>query len=75
MWTKAVLLVCFSSFHTPSSASPTSSPHDSPTSLFSSYWSWRLERSPEFATMTGDRRHNSRLESFTRVRWHQQLNK
>jgi hypothetical protein len=40
---------------------------DSPASLFSDYWAWRLRRSPEFATMTGDRGHNTRLETFTQV--------
>jgi hypothetical protein len=40
---------------------------DSPASLFADYWAWRLRRSPEFATMTGDRRHNSKLETFTQV--------
>ena len=40
--------------------------------LFSEFWSWRVERSPEFATMTGDKQHNGRLESFTRVCSHQQ---
>ena len=42
-------------------------PPDSPSALFSDYWSWRLASSPEFATLVGDRAHNDQLETFTQV--------
>jgi len=37
--------------------------------LFADYWEWRLERSPEFATMTGSKNFNSFLETFTEERF------
>ena len=37
--------------------------------LFSEFWSWRVERSPEFATLAGIQGHNHRLEEFTEERW------
>jgi uncharacterized protein (DUF885 family) len=37
--------------------------------LFSDFWTWRLERSPEFASLTGSKEHNSHLEIFTLERF------
>jgi len=33
--------------------------------LFHTYWDWRLQRSPEFASFAGTRNHNGELETFT----------
>ena len=38
---------------------------DSVAGLLADFWAWRLEQSPEFATMTGSKLHNHRLEQFT----------
>ena len=35
------------------------------TKLFDDFWNWRLKQSPEFASMTGCRDFNDKLESFT----------
>jgi uncharacterized protein (DUF885 family) len=37
--------------------------------LFSEFWSWRLERSPEFSTLVGNPEHNKDLEQFTETRF------
>jgi len=33
--------------------------------LFYTYWEWRLQQSPEFASFAGTRTHNGQLETFT----------
>jgi len=33
--------------------------------LFYTYWEWRLQQSPEFASFAGTRNHNGQLETFT----------
>merc|ERR1711970_699337 len=51
-------------------AFPTIRAEDDPaTLLFDEYWQWRLERSPEFATMVGMKEFNSVLETFTEKRF------
>ena len=37
--------------------------------LFENFWTWRLQRSPEFATMVGSKLHNANLETFTEERF------
>jgi len=37
--------------------------------LFKEFWEWRLRRSPEFSTLTGSKKHNSILETFTEERF------
>jgi len=37
--------------------------------LFDDFWAWRLKQSPEFATMTGDKKYNDILEAFTEDRF------
>ena len=37
--------------------------------LFDEFWSWRLRRTPEFATFTGNKEYNSVLESWTQQRF------
>jgi len=39
------------------------------TELLEEFWSWRLQRSPEFATLTGNTMHNDQLEMFTEERF------
>ena len=39
------------------------------TKLFEDFWSWRLKQSPEFATMTGSKKYNDVLETFTEERF------
>ena len=39
------------------------------TELFDEFWTWRLERSPEFSSLTGSKVNNDRLESFTEERF------
>ena len=48
---------------------------DSETSrLFSEFWSWRLARSPEFASLAGHgREHNNELEQYTEERFGEDL--
>ena len=38
--------------------------------LFQQFWSWRLRRTPEFATFVGVKDYNSVLESITEQRYH-----
>ena len=37
--------------------------------LFTEFWEWRLQQTPEFATFTGDKRYNGRLEAWTETRF------
>jgi len=37
--------------------------------LFEEFWQWRVDRSPEFATLAGCKEHNHRLETFTEQRF------
>jgi len=37
--------------------------------LFEDYWNWRMERSPEFASFTGNKDFNNKLEIFTEKRF------
>jgi len=37
--------------------------------LFDDFWDWRLKQSPEFATMTGEKKYNRVLEIFTEERF------
>ena len=46
-----------------------STQEDQVTLLFDEYWDWRLERSPEFASMVGSKQYNSKLEIFTENRF------
>ena len=46
-----------------------STQEDQVTLLFDEYWDWRLERSPEFASMVGSKQYNSKLEIFTERRF------
>ena len=47
---------------------------DSAADLLAEFWAWRLERSPEFATMAGSKLHNHRLEQFTVQRFQEDFN-
>ena len=42
---------------------------DSLDSLLSDFWNWRLQQSPEFATMAGSKLYNHILEEFTEARF------
>jgi len=37
--------------------------------LFEDFWNWRIERSPEFASMSGSKKFNNKLEIFTEKRF------
>eukprot|EP00091_Calanus_sinicus_P005102 TRINITY_DN15481_c0_g1_i1.p1 TRINITY_DN15481_c0_g1~~TRINITY_DN15481_c0_g1_i1.p1 ORF type:complete len:169 (-),score=37.89 TRINITY_DN15481_c0_g1_i1:27-533(-) len=37
--------------------------------LFDVYWNWRMRQSPEFATLTGNKDFNHKLETFTEERF------
>ena len=37
--------------------------------LFETFWTWRLERSPEFSSLVGSKKNNARLETFTEERF------
>ena len=37
--------------------------------LFESFWTWRLERSPEFSSLVGIKKNNASLEMFTEERF------
>jgi len=41
--------------------------------LFNDFWAWRLKQSPEFATMTGEKKYNDVLETFTEERFAKDL--
>ena len=40
-----------------------------PNKLFDEFWSWRLEKTPEFATFTGEKKYNHLLERWTEARF------
>ena len=40
-----------------------------PDKLFEEFWSWRLEKTPEFATFTGEKKYNNLLERWTEERF------
>jgi len=42
--------------------------------LFVEFWSWRLQRSPEFASLVGDKNLNGVLESYTEQRFEEDYN-
>lgn len=42
---------------------------DEVTQLFSEFWDWRLQRSPEFSTMVGTKDYNDQLEIYTEQRF------
>ena len=42
--------------------------------LFTEFWEWRLQQTPEFATFTGDKRYNGRLEAWTEARFQEDNN-
>jgi len=50
-------------------SSPTKAQKANVTQLFEDYWSWRMERSPEFSTFVGNKNLNSKLEDFTSDRF------
>lgn len=45
----------------------------SPANLFQEFWTWRLVRSPEFATLVGNDAYGSMLEIFTKDRFKEDL--
>jgi len=44
-----------------------------PQKLFDDFWAWRLERTPEFASLAGSKDYNSKLETFTLERFSEDL--